>query len=215
MKDPLAKRRQRINEGEAYSLIWTDTGIGCPVDVGQVFQLRACRIEITKTHRIHKKQAWEFEGEWLDAGWYWRAEFDTYWKTAKTQFLARRGGITSERRQAMPQQDSPDPGTLHLVTDDERDPVAAAQHRALGEAPEPALSDHEIRELRGSREARQRYELDMAERRMAEASAPLEQRLARLREMAGNRHVDISRDLRVIEQRVAAIEDKVLERAAA
>jgi hypothetical protein len=57
--------------------------------------------------------------------------------------------------------------------------------------------------------------MEMAKRRIAEVSAPLEDRLARLREMAQRQNVDISGDMRVIEKRVAAAETKVLERAAA
>lgn len=215
MTDPLAGRREQINAGEAYSLLWLDKGKGCPVEVGDVLELRACRIRITKKHRIQKKQAWEYEGERLPAGWYWRAEFETYWKVTSTPFLARRGGITNDRKQAMPTQDDPDAATLRNIRDGERDPVAATQHAALGEPPELAVPEHEIPNLQGSREARQRYELEMAERRVEEASAPLEQRLARLREVAGDCHVDIGSDLFVIEQRIEKAERKVLERAAA
>jgi hypothetical protein len=215
VKDSLAGKREGINAGEVYSLIWLDDGSGCPVETGERHELRSCRIQITKTHRIQKKQAWEFEGDQLPAGWYWRAEFETYWKVSGTPFLARRGGTTSDRKQAMAMQDDEEPGTLRAISEDERDPVAATQHAALGSPPEAAVPKHEIPNLLGSREARQRYEFDMAERRMQEADAPLEQRLVRLREMASQRHIDITTDLRAIERRLGKIEDKVLERAAA
>lgn len=215
MKHPLAGKRQGINEGEVYSLVWPDTGDGCPVEVGQVFNLRSCRIEITKTHRIQKKVDWEFEGEPMWAGWYWRAEFASYRRSVAPQFLARRGGLTTDRKQAMATQDDPDPGTLRVIGEDERDPVAATQHAALGQPPEPAVPKHEVPNLQGSRDARQLYERDMAERRMLEANASLEDRLVRLREVAGQRHIDISSEMRVIEQRIASAEEKVLERSAA
>lgn len=216
MKDPLAGKREAINRGEVYSLVWLDLGEGCPVEDRQIFRLRACSIQITKTHRIQKKQPWSHEGDLLRAGWYWRAEFETFWKIARTSFLARRGGTTSDHRQAMRTEDDPESaGTLHAIAEGERDERAELEHGALGEPPESAVEDHLIPQLTGSREARQRYELEMAERRIEEASAPLEQRLVRLREMAAQRNIDISSEMRVIEQRIEKAEGKVLERAAA
>jgi hypothetical protein len=204
MTDPLAGKKQAINEGSAYSLMWPDTGKGCPVSKGELFELRSCRIEITKTHRVKK-----------DRKWWHRAEFARYPKSTKPVFLARRGGLTPDRKQAMAAQDSPDPGTLRMIQDDERSPVAAAQHAALGAPPEPeAVPKEEIAAYEGSREARQRYELEVARQRAAEAKAPLEVRVARLREASAAHHVDISSEMRVIEQRVEAAERKVLERAA-
>jgi hypothetical protein len=205
VKDPLAGRRQEINEGTAYSLMWVDEGQKCPVELGDIFQLRSCRIEITKIHRIQKGRG----------DWWWRAEFARY-VPPTPEFLDRRGGLTENIDAAMPAQDDPEPGTLRAISNDERDPTAAAKHAALGDQPEPeAVPKDEIPNYSGSRTARQCYEREMAERRIAEATAPLEERLVRLREQARHRNIDISSDLRVIEKRIAAAEDKVLERAAA
>lgn len=216
MKDPLIGKREAINKGELYSLIWFDQGEGCPVESGQIFPLRACSIQITKTHRIRKKEPWKYEGEQLPAGWYWRAEFETFWKISGTPYLARHGGTTSDHRHALRMEDEVESaGTLRAISEDERNERAGLEHGALGEPPESAVEDHLIPDLIGSREARQRYELEMAERRMQEATAPLEQRLVRLREMASLRHVDITSELRVIEQRIQKAEDKVFEKAAA
>jgi hypothetical protein len=214
-KDPLAGKRQAINDGEVYSLIWPDTGDGCPVQVDQVFPLRSCRIVITKTHRIQKKQPWKHEDAELPAGWFWRAAFATYRGHVPPEFLGRNKTV-SDSRQAMGAQDPTEPGTLRAIGEDERDPLAADRHAALGEQPEPEMvSKFDVPDLDGSREARQRYELEMAERRVKDAEAPLEQRLARLRDMARHRNVDISSEIRVIEKRIEVAEGKVLERAAA
>ncbi len=213
--DPLAGFREAINEGSLYSLVWLDRGEGSPVEVDEVYPCRSCTIEITKVQRFQKKIDWEHNGEALPAGWFWRAEFATYRKAVRTHYLARRGGLTTDRKQAMAAEDDPDPGTLRVISEDERDPVVATQHAALGEMPEAAVPKHEVPDYLASREARQVYELDMAERRVAEGSAPLEERLTRLREMSRLRHVDITSDLAVIAQRIEKAERKVLERAAA
>ena len=205
MTDPLAGQRQKINEGRAYSLLWLCSRFSaCPVKSGDVFALRSCRIVITKRQRVRKQ-----------GDWYWRAEFKTY-RPDRPEFLARRGGLTSDRKLAMAAQDDPEPGTLRVIAEGERCPKAAAEHAALGTVPEPeAVPKHEIDDYTGSRAARQRYEREMAERRLEEAEAPLEARITRLREMAAERHIDISGDLTVIEQRLAKAERRVCERAAA
>lgn len=204
MKHPLDGKRQAINDGEAYSVMWRDTGQGCPVKVGEIFELRSCRIQITKTHRVKKERKW----------WH-RAEFDRYKRSTRPEFLARDGGVTTDRKKAMAAQDDPEPGTIRVIHDDERDPVAATQHASLGAAPEPeVVPKDEIATYTGSREARQLYQREIAEQRSTEETAPLEERVARLREVSAARHVDITSDMRVIEQRVEAAERKVLERAA-
>lgn len=61
MSDPLAGKRERINSGEAKVLAWADDGSGQPVQVGQVFGLRKCAIEITLVRR--QRQGGQFK--WL------------------------------------------------------------------------------------------------------------------------------------------------------
>jgi hypothetical protein len=81
--------------------------------------------------------------------------------------------------------------------------------------PEPErVPDHEIGTYRHDMVAQQRHQFDLAQRRKAYESQPLELRLARLRRMADESHVDISAEERVIERRIAALERKLLERAA-
>lgn len=190
--DPLAGKRQAINDAKLFDIAWPDTGDGCPVEIGETFQLRSCAIEITRTQRVR-----------TGGKWHWRASFTRYPKMGRPRFLAQRGGTTTNPLAAMAMQDDPDAGTLQPVPD------------SLGPPPESAPDHADVPDLKPSREARQRYERDMAERRVQEATAPLEERLARLREMAGRRNIDISSELRVIERRIAAAEGKVSERAAA
>lgn len=190
-KDPLAGRRQDINEGRASGLEWPDNGQGCPVEVGQIFPLRSCWINITRIQRIQRK------GEWR-----WLALFNRY--TPDRAYLLAPVGYTEDEKQALRAEGN----TVHR-------PFDGLVDRNLREPPEPeGPPPDEIRNYAGSLEARQRYEREMAKRRVEEAAAPLEQRIARLREMSHTRNVDISSDLRVIEQRVEKAEAKVLERAA-
>jgi hypothetical protein len=215
MKDPLAGRRDEINDGTAISLVWLDSGRGCPVKKGEIFKLRACSIEITVIQRFQKKLDWNYNDQPMPAGWYWRAEFTTYRLLTRQRFLAKRGGTTTDRKQAMAVQDDPDPATLAVIAEDERDPVAATQHASLGEAPEAAVPHHEVPSYEASVEAAQLYALAHGERRVVEAEAPLEERLASLREASRTRNVDITSDLFIIEQRIERAERKVLDGAAA
>ncbi len=192
MRDPLAGRRQDINEGRASGLEWLDKGQKCPVEVGQTIVLRSCWINITQVKRIQRK------GEWK-----WLALFDRY--TPDKRHLLAPTGYTEDEAQA-----------LRAKHDSVQHPFDNLVDRNLRQPPEPeAVPKEEIPKYTGSVEARQRYDLDMAERRAEQANASLEERLAWLREEARDRHIDISSDLRVIEQRVEAVERKVLERAAA
>lgn len=192
MKDPLAGRRQDINEGRASGLEWPDKGEGCPVEVGQTFALRSCWISITRIQRIQRK-----------GGWKYLALFNRY--TPDKVYLLAPTGYTEDEEQALRAQHK----TVHHPFDNLVD-------RNLRQPPEPeGPPPEEIPNYIGSLEAQQRYERDMAERRMEEAEAPLEQRLARLREQSRLRNIDISSELRVIEKRIASAESKVLERAAA
>jgi hypothetical protein len=222
MTDPLAGRRESINQGRIMSLVWPDRGEGCPVEADEVFRVRAGGLVILKTYRFQKKSPWKFDREEMPPGWYWGAEFKLFRRVVAPVFLARVGGTTKDRDQAMAAQDDPDPGTVRKIGEDERDPEARAHHAVLGEEPEPELVPHfEVLELRPSREARERYLLEMEEKRAVEANAPLEERMARLRKASANRHVDISPEMRIVEKQLARAaqqlekaERKVLERAA-
>lgn len=195
--DPLAGRRQSINENRATALIWPDKGRGCPVDVGDVFTLRSCSIEITRKERIRRT------GQWL-----WMAQFVRHVPDRLT-LLAAAGGYTEDEDLAMRAQDDPDAPTLQSL-------YPMDNPLNLHAPPEPeAVPREDIANYSGSRESYQRHLREMAEARVAHSQAPLEVRLARLREEARNRHMDISDEMRVLERRIAAMEDKVLARAAA
>lgn len=191
MSDPLAGKRAEINAGERDSLMWADNGTGCPVQLGQLFPLRSCAIEITRTHRVRKGR-----------DWYWRAEFRRVHTDNRPLYLHRVTGYTHDERQAMP--------APELKAD------APAEARGSGgwgvEVPEherpdlsvvaepEAVQPHEVADLSASREARQRYEQAQAEAAAAFAALPLSERVRRL-ELLGGRQA--RRQLRAIRAQVA------------
>lgn len=204
MTDPLAGKRQAINDYDLYSLLWPDRGEKCPVQVGEIFELRSCFIEITKTHRI------THEGEKK-----WRAAFTRIAKRIdRPLFLSRVGDYTDDPDQAVGLREDvfhASAPNLDAIEEEARSDA----HKNEGDPLEPEpVPPHEVRDLRGSRDAQQRYLRDMAEQRGTEECAPLEERLARLREASRQRHVDVSGELRIVEKQIAKAERKVLDRAA-
>jgi hypothetical protein len=202
VKDPIAGQRQAVNDHKAASLLWVDSGQPCPVSVGDIFELRSCRIQITKTHRIkHGGQP------------KWRAAFDRYdRKSDRLHLLTATGDYTEDPDLALGlREDVHDAATLDPIAEEDR----SHEHKNAGEPLEPeAVPPHEIPHYQGSVDARHNYLLEMSKERMAEQAEPLELRLLRLRQEARSRHVDISSEVRVIEKRIEAAERKVLERAA-
>lgn len=191
MTDPLAGVREALNRGECSSLFWPDEGKGCPVEVGQLFSLRSCGIEITRFERMRK-----------DGKWFWRADFIRYARFSDKPYLLSKSGITSEPRYAVRAQDDPNPGTLDRPLSAEQESDA---HRNAGPPPEPeGIAPEDVARLPSSLEAKQRYELERAEVRRAEVQAPLSERVRRL-ECAG---ADLSRQFARIEQGVRAAESK-------
>lgn len=144
MADPLAGKREQINRGELNSLQWRDDGNGCPVSVGQVYELRACWIQISKV--VSRK---------VGSGFVWRATFDRRWKDmGRLWLLDRKGDYTEDPDQAMRAQDDPDASTLDRVDPDDR----SDEHRNNGEPPEPeAIPPAEVAELPSSVAARVRH----------------------------------------------------------
>lgn len=171
MPDPLAGIREKINRGDLDTLLWPDEGKGCPVEVGDVFQLRSCSIEITGTRRVQRGRS-----EWL-----WRATFRRVYRSGRIYLLAARGagdeghGYVSEDKAA-------------LSSGEERpdwDPVEG-DRVPVGPPPEPeAIPPHEVRDLPTSvaaraRFAEQRLDID-AKRAERSISHELRQALAEAR----------------------------------
>jgi hypothetical protein len=207
--DPLAGQREEVNTGQRHTLVWPmeTPHDPCPVEVGQVMVLRRCTIEITRTERT--KQLGKR---------HWVALFTRYWKQGDRPLLlkASGSGYTADPDQALGLGEDifhDPPPNLDVVEEEDRSP----EHKNAGEPSEPEAIPHRlVMGTPASTEAYQRFQQELGSERMAEQQAPLEVRLARLREKSGGaqRHVDISNDIRVIEKRIEAAERK-LERARA
>jgi hypothetical protein len=209
-RDPLAGMRQAINDHELSTLRWPLIVDGveqsCPVAVGELYELRTCHIEIV---RIERTKGARLSRRWL-------AFFARHEKRIDKPMLLSAGTAapyTDDPAQALGLREDVFHGsalTLDAVEEEER----SAEHKNAGEPLEPeSVPPHEIRHYRGSRDAHQRRLLEVGAERVALQAAPIEERLAALRKASSLRHVDISSDLRVIEQRIAKAERK-LERAA-
>ena len=204
--DPLAGKRKAINEGELTTLSWPikTKGDPCPVELGELFGLRSCTIEITRIERTRH-----------GAKRTWIALFTRYPHHADRPLLipAAGDGYTTDPRRALGLKEAvfhDAPTTIDTIEEGDRSP----EHKNAGEPPEPEAIPHEVvKDSRGSRDAHQRFLLEVGAERVAEQEHPLEIRLTRLRASSRARHVDISNDLRVIEDRIAKAERK-LERAA-
>lgn len=192
--DPLQGQREKVNSGAKTRLVWEDAGDPCPVKTGEVYELRSCSIEITKTHRS------QTEGKVR-----WEAEFTRYNRGGdRVHILGASSGYTSSPMGAMKAQDDPDAATLVRLDSPN-----------LGPEPEPeAVPPHEIGTYKGDAESQQRYLLAIAEARAAHEALPIEQRLASVKRAAEERHIDISSEERVIRQRLAKIEQKVFDEEA-
>ena len=204
--DPLAGKRQAINDGGLTTLTWpmeskTDP---CPVAVSEIFRLRSCTIEITRIERTSHK------GKRT-----WIALFTRYPHHADRPLLipASGDGYTSDPSRALGLKEDvfhESPPTIDAIEEADRSP----EHKNAGQPLEPEAIPHQVvKASRGSRDAHQRFVLEVGAERVAQQAQPLEIRLARLRASSIGRHVDISGDLHVIEQRIEKAERKV-ERAA-
>lgn len=194
LDDPLDGQRDKINSGDKTRLVWKDAGETCPVEVGDVFELRSCSIEISKVHRAQSAGKVD-----------WQAEFTRYERGGdRVRLLGISGGYTTSPEQAMRAQDDPDAATLVRL-----------DAPNLGPEPEPeAVPPHEIGNYTGDQEARQRYLLAVAEARAAHEALPIDQRMASVKRAAKERHIDLSPDEQVIKQRLSKMEHKVFDVAA-
>ncbi len=210
-RDPLAGMRQAINDHELGTLLYPLFVGGqeqrCPVQPGEVFELRRCVIVITRIERTKRKS-----GERV-----WVALFDRYARNAGDErYLISRttGKYTADPDEAIELGEDvfhQSPATLDVVEEDDRTPA----HKNAGEPPEPeAVPPYEIKHYQASQEAFARRQLELGAERLAEQCQPIEVRLARLRAVAPGRNVDISSEMRVVEKQIAKAERKVLEKAA-
>jgi hypothetical protein len=198
--------RQAINDGEMTTLSWPmeSKDDPCPVELGAIFDLRSCTIEITRIERTRGKGRRT-----------WIALFTRYPHHADRPLLiaASGDGYTSDSKRALGLNEDvfhEAPPTIDTIDEEDR----SLEHKNAGEPPEPEAIAHQVvKGSRGSRDAHQRFLLEVGAERVAEQAQPLELRLARLRANSRGRHVDISRELHVIEKRIEAAERK-LERAA-
>lgn len=195
MPDPLAGHRERINENHRLDSIAWEVKV-CPVEEGQIFKLRTCHIEITR-----KKRQREFGRS------VWRAWFRRSYPEGRVYLLAKSAGddghgYTSDDDAAL---DAQDEGATTIATVDPLDNPAN-----LTVPPEPeAVPPHEISTYTGSALARRRFEHEVERERVEHANSALEVRLAAVRVQARRYHVDITSDVRVVEKRLANMEQKV------
>lgn len=184
--DPLAGYKEAINEGRCVSRLFPDQGQKLdelPLQEGQVIKLRSCSILVGKPERIKNR-----EGKFI------RVPLSRYGKH-KPYFLGPNGGVENPE-QAIRAQDDPDPATVGKAGPDPN----------LRPPPEPeGVPLDEIKDLKGSRESRQLYQLEMAEARMNEETLPISERIRRLEECPG---LDLTRQFARIRQAVEAAEAK-------
>lgn len=188
-RDPLEGKRQRVNDERSIDhLVWADRGQGCPVKRGEIFRLKTCHIEITRTLRTRSA------GKWI-----WFAEFTRSYSDSLLWLLDRKGGYTTDPAQALRANDDPKAATLDQLSAEERTP-------GTPEPPEPeAVPSHEIGTYDLDRQAQLRRQLEREQDQAAFRDQPVGVQLLRLSQLARSRHVDISADERVIERRINAI----------
>lgn len=193
MADPLAGKREAINDRQVDVLIWPDRGRGCPVVVGQVFHLRRFNIEITRIERLLKPRPAR-----------WKAEFTRIHREVTTVKLLKPGhGDTSDPRHAMTSGEEYGSPTLCSV-----DPLENVHNLAPPPEGEIPPAD-EVPDYQTSRENQRNYEQQMTRARLDHERLPLEARLAIVRRLAEAEGVDLGRQLAAIEQRIKAAESKV------
>jgi hypothetical protein len=195
MADPLAGLREKINEGAVEAIVWPDDGSGCPVKVGEIFQLRTCAIEITST-RQHKKGSGKF---------IWRAEFIRYSRGGdRLHLLPRAGGDYVHQ---LPGEGERDP-TLKLDAPGGIDQEVL--DRNLGHAPpEPeGVPPDEIPRYSGSKLARARYEREMTEARLALDEEPIAKRMQRVLEAQAH-GANVGREVRAMLGLLSRAEEKI------
>lgn len=199
--DPLDGLREGLNRGTLQRLVWPAGAEGCPVKVGQVFVLRSCAIEITRTQRRREK------GRMV-----WVAWFTRYRREGRPQLLRRGAGYTTNLRGGMKAQDDPNAATLSRVDPDER----SEAHRAAGEPPEPEpVPRGEVEALPSTLAASRRFaQLRLAEQRRRRLDQ-LAGQIKAIQKRAEREGVDIEdAQIDALEAAVAKVEGYVIEAVA-
>jgi hypothetical protein len=194
--DPLAGLREAINKGEGTSLFMPDAGgkSPCPVEIGQVFVLRTCGIEITAKQRVRR-----------DGRPQWRVDFLRIRRdNSKPYFLKRGGDYTHDPDLAMRSQDDLQAAaTLVAVNPDERSDA----HRNRGEPPEPERVDDFYQRLL-SEEGRIKTAMQQAMQRQQREVGRQESRLAEVRARK------MTRTTALVESHLNRLRGKALDEAA-
>lgn len=197
MADPLAGQREAINRGEVERLLWPDEGKGCLVDVGDIFKLRTCHIEIVRRRRVQSGR-----------NWFWRAEFTRRYPEGRVHLLDRKGSYTDDPEQALRAQDDPDAATIFTA-----EPMENPQN--LSAPPEPeAIPPHEVATLPSSVAARARFEAlrqhDEQQRRVCQLS----DKLRSLQRRAERDGLDLGPEIDGVALAIADVERRVVAKAA-
>lgn len=202
MTDPLAGRREAINERRIDVLVWPDDGTGCPVEVGQVFRLRTCNIEITRVSRLMKPARW-------------KADFRRHFREGRPRFMKYGHGSSLEEREGMVSGEEWGATTLQTVINPEdRGRKDNLRVDAGPREPELVPAD-EIPDLAESRKAQLRFEQEMTRRRLDLDCEPLSRRVARLLALHESGEVNLNREFKAIAGKVAEGERKAKLRRAA
>lgn len=134
--DPLAGRREELNDGSLTSMMWPVAQYpDCPVKQGESFRLRSCRITFTSTREIKRK------------GYrYWLGLFDRH-GPERTYLLGRNGGYVEDPKAAMTAQADMNAGSPREIW--RENPMN------LGPPPEPeAVPPHVVDQLPATKASR-------------------------------------------------------------
>lgn len=191
-RDPLAGQREAINRRESEHLIWPDNGQGCPVKVGEVFALRTCHIEITRTHRARKA-----------AKLIWRAEFSRYYTDDRVWLLDRQGGYADTEAAAMREQDDPHASTIASL-----DPLDNPANLG-GPLEHEAVAPYEIEELPMVIEAQKRFAAANRYHTEKRLDRSMASKLREVRIRARRHSVDVTDEMEMIEEATERARQKV------
>ena len=195
-RDPLAGFREEINSGDRDHVTWPDDGSGCPVEVGEVFRLRACTVQVAHTKRVQRGR-----------DWLWLARLRVL-RPDVPIMLTRGLKLTKDPRQALRGQDEHGSTTLQSV-----EPLDNPQN--LYAPPEPEVVPHSVvKELPSTVAARARFEEARQETIRQNLDRSLASQLREVGVRARNTGVDLGREYEELEDVLARMKQKVRSAAA-